>query len=66
MGGGGRILLDACNAVIALAESSSNQLAVVAANMDKTQAGFSYCKGRVEDYPQTQDSCEAVRRGITQ
>ena len=32
---GGRILLDASNAVIALPESSSNQLAVVAANMDR-------------------------------
>ena len=34
-GGGGRVLLDASNAVIALPESSSNQLAVVAANMDR-------------------------------
>ena len=33
--GGGRVLLDASNAVIALPESSSNQLAVVAANMDR-------------------------------
>ena len=32
---GGRVLLDASNAVITLPESSSNQLAVVAANMDR-------------------------------
>ena len=33
--GEGRVLLDGSNAVIALPELSSNQLAVVAANMDR-------------------------------
>ena len=32
---------------------------------ETTQAGFSYCKGRVEDCPQTQVACEAVCRGIS-
>ena len=60
---GGRVLLDASNAVITLPESSSNQLAVV--GQETTQAGFSYGKGRVEDCPQTQVACEAVCRGIS-